>query len=28
LLADRPGARAYRVEPDVTETRLETRFLG
>ncbi len=28
LIADRPGASAYRVEPGVTETRLETRFLG
>jgi peptidase E len=28
LLADRPGAGAYRVEPGTTETRLETRFLG
>jgi peptidase E len=28
LIADRPGASAYRVEPGITETRLETRFLG
>jgi peptidase E len=28
LLADRPGAGAYQVEPGVTETRLETRLLG
>jgi peptidase E len=28
LIADRPGASAYRVEPGVTETRLETRVLG
>jgi len=28
LIADRPGASGYRVEPGVTETRLETRFLG
>ena len=28
LTADRPGASAYRVEPGVIETRLETRFLG
>ncbi len=28
LIADRPGASAYRVEPGIAETRLETRFLG
>jgi len=28
LIADRPGASAYLVEPGVTETRLDTRFLG
>jgi hypothetical protein len=28
LIADRPGAYAYRVDPGVTETRLDTRFLG
>ena len=28
LIADRPGASAYRVEPGVTEHRLETRLLG
>src|SRR6266568_2489327 len=28
LIADRPGAGAYRVEPGIAETRLETRFLG
>src|SRR6201994_3588186 len=28
LLADRPGAGAYQVEPGVTEIRLETRLLG
>jgi peptidase E len=28
LIADRPTASAYRVEPGNTETRLETRFLG
>ena len=31
LIADRPGASAYRVEgpaPEITETRLDTRFLG
>ena len=28
LTADRPGSSAYLVEPGVTETRLETRFLG
>jgi len=28
LLADRPGSGAYRVEPGVTETRLDARFLG
>lgn len=28
LLADRPGAGAYQVEPGVTETRLEARLLG
>jgi peptidase E len=27
LIADRPGASAYRVEPGITETRLETRVL-
>ena len=28
LIADRPDASGYRVEPGITETRLETRFLG
>jgi len=28
LIADRPDASAYRVVPGVTETRLDTRFLG
>ncbi len=28
LIADRPGASAYRVEAGITETRLKTRFLG
>jgi len=28
LIADRPGAGAYRVEPGITETRLETRVLS
>jgi peptidase E len=28
VLSDRPGPGAYRVEPGVAETRLETRFLG
>ena len=28
LTADRPGASAYRVEPGITETRFDTRFLG
>jgi peptidase E len=28
VIADRPGSSAYRVEPGVTETRLEPRFLG
>jgi peptidase E len=28
LIADRPGASAYRVEPGITETKLKTRFLG
>jgi peptidase E len=28
VIADRPGTRAYRVEPGITETPLETRFLG
>src|SRR6266851_5046129 len=28
LIADRPGASAYRVEAGITETRLDTRFLG
>src|ERR1017187_6240552 len=28
LIADRPGASAYRVDPGITETRLGTRFLG
>ena len=28
VIADRPGSRAYRVEPGITETRLEARILG
>jgi peptidase E len=28
LIADRPGSSAYRVEPGITETKLDTRFLG
>jgi peptidase E len=28
LIADRPGASAYLVEPGITETRLDTRVLG
>jgi peptidase E len=28
VIADRPGSGAYRVEPGITETRLEPRFLG
>jgi peptidase E len=28
VVADRPGSGAYRVEPGITETRLDTKFLG
>lgn len=28
VIADRPGSGAYRVEPGITETPLDTRFLG
>jgi peptidase E len=28
VIADRPGSSAYRVQPGIVETRLETRFLG